>query len=129
MNIYLDINGTLLTKDLVPAKHLHRFIRNAVENHTVFWLTGHCKGNATEAFSYISQFVPSETREYFAKILPTRWKVLKIEAIDFTTDFLWFDDYILFYEKSELKKRKKLPSLVNVNLDTDPEILGRYLDI
>jgi hypothetical protein len=129
MNIYIDINGTLLTKDLVPARHLHQFIKNATEYHTVYWLTGHCKGNATEAYSYISQFVSSDTKQYFAKVLPTNWKVLKIEAIDFTTDFLWFDDYILFYERNELIKRKKLQCLVDMNLDTDPEVLGRYLDI
>jgi len=129
MNIYLDINGTLLTKELTPAKHLHRFLKNATENHCVFWLTGHCKGNATEALSYMSQFVPTDTLDLLKHVMPTNWKILKIEAVDFQTNFLWFDDYILFHERNELRNRKKLASLVDVNLDTDPEVLGRYLEM
>ena len=56
------------------------------------------------------------------KIKPTKWKVLKTEAINMNEDFLWFDDTLSWGEEQELKKHNKVSSYVKVNLDKDPDI-------
>jgi len=42
------------------------------------------------------------------KIKPTRWKVLKTEAIDMNEDFLWFDDAPTREDLDKLKKHNRI---------------------
>ena len=48
----------------------------------------------------------------------------KLEAIDLTTPFLWFDDQPLRFEIEELRECGLLDGWVKVDLRRDPEQLG-----
>ncbi|MBU0458469.1 hypothetical protein KKF03_03390, partial [Patescibacteria group bacterium] len=54
---------------------------------------------------------------------PTTWNTWKTEAIDFSQDFLWFDDYIFAEEKEVLKENNALDKWIEVDLAKDPDIL------
>lgn len=103
MNIYLDIDGVLL-KDGKPILDIENFIIPLVENNDCYWLTTHCKGDTKHTLEYLSDKLPAELMSYVKKIKPTNWQTLKTEAIDFTKDFRWYDDYIMEAEKDVLAK-------------------------
>jgi len=83
MNIYIDIDGVILTNDLRPAKNLKKFLNYILRKHDVFWLTTHCKSDSSEVITYLRQFLPNELIKLCEKIKPTNWQTLKTEAIDF----------------------------------------------
>ena len=132
MKIYLDIDDTLINTDMNnmrPANHLKIFLEQMIKDHDVYWLTTHCDGDATTAVSYMSKFVSPEIIDLITKIKPTKWKVLKTEAINMNEDFLWFDDAPTWGDIDALKKHNKLESFVRVNLDEDPDILKNFITI
>ncbi len=140
MKIYLDIDETLISNNLemvdekwiykpVMVGHLKEFLEYMLKNHDVYWLTTHCDGDATTAVSYMANFVPYEIVELIMKIKPTSWKILKTEAIDMSEDFLWFDDAPMSEDLKALKDNNKKDSFVRVNLDEDPDVLERYLEV
>ena len=140
MKIYLDIDETILNNNIYemngkyifpkpkPASHLKKFLIQMLKDHDVYWLTTHCDGDAKTAVTYMSQFVSRDIADLLAKIKPTKWKVLKTEAIDMSNDFLWFEDSPTWGDIDALKKHNKLESLVRVNLDENPDILSEFLD-
>jgi len=120
MNIYLDIDGTILTKDKQPAKNLDYFLNWCFSKGDVYWLTTHCKENKNKAvLTYLQPFLNQNTMDLVTKIKPSKWNTLKTEAINFDKPFLWFDDYLLYVEQEELKKRGVFDSWVQVNLNKD----------
>lgn len=130
MKIYLDIDDTLINTDMYnmrPANHLKVFLECMLNNHDVYWLTTHCNGDATTAVFYMNKFVSSDITDLIMKIKPTRWKVLKTEAINMDEDFLWFDDTLSWGEEQELRKNNKLRSYVKVDLDNNPDILSTFI--
>ena len=126
MNIYLDIDGTILDSNLKPARHLKKFLEIALEKHNLFWLSSHCKGNSQSLIDYFSNFLEGDYIELFKRIKPTNWQTLKTEAIDFSNDFIWLDDYILEQEQKVLKEKGKLDSWVKIDLNNNP---NQFLDI
>src|SRR3989344_4617184 len=96
MNIYLDIDGVILANDLQKAKHSEEFIKFLTDNHNVYWLTTHCKGDAEYTVNHISCYFDSKTIEIIKKIKPTNWQTKKTEAFDFNKPFLWFDEIMDF---------------------------------
>jgi len=116
MNIYLDIDGVILANDLQKAKHSEEFIQYLTDNHNVYWLTTHCKGDADYTVNFISRFFDPATVDLLKKIKPTNWNTLKTEAIDFESPFLWFDDQLFDSEKDELDCRNMLDQWVEVDL-------------
>lgn len=116
MNIYLDIDGVILANDLQPAKHAKEFIKHITDNHTVYWLTTHCKGDADYTVNHINRFFDTETLGFLKKIKPTNWLMSKTEAIDFTKPFLWFDDQVFDFEIKDLKNHNALENWVKINL-------------
>lgn len=141
MKIYLDIDETLIDNRLeknedgymvykpVITKHLKEFLEHILENHDVYWLTTHCNGDATTAVSYMAEVVPYDIIRLIMKIKPTKWNLCKSEAINMEEDFLWFEDAPSWNDLDKLKKYNKMDSLVRVNLDEDPDVLGRYLKV
>ena len=130
MKIYLDIDDTLINTDMYnmrPANHLKEFLVYMLKNHDVYWLTTHCDGDATTAVSYMNKFVSPEIIDLIMRIKPTRWKVLKTEAINMDEDFLWFDDTLSWGEEQELKKNNKIKCYAKVDLDNNPDILSTYI--
>ena len=123
MNIYLDINGVLLTKDLQPAKHLNKFLTYITGNFNVYWLTTHCKGDATATIQYLANHLDDDLIKLAKKIHPTNWSTLKTEAIDWNTPFLWFDDYLLETEKNELSMHNALNNWIKIDLSKSENAL------
>ncbi len=129
MKIYLDIDGVLLAKNGEQAEHVKIFLEKATSAHEVYWLTTHCKGDAVYTLKQISGSFNPDILPFLKKIKPTNWITLKTEAIDFDSDFLWFDDYALQVELDVLKRYNKLNNLVKVDLISDPDYLTKMIKL
>jgi len=131
MNIYLDIDGTLHhKKGGLPATDLKEFLEYVTKNHTVYWLTSHCRGGANRAVEHIvQQNNPSaDVLALLDEIIPTNWNLRKTEAIDFSQDFIWLDDYVFEDDKAVLRKNKVFNSLVIIDLEGNPNQLTDLID-
>lgn len=124
--LYLDVDGVVLTKQGAPAQHLVDFLKFATSNFDCCWLTTHCDGNAQTVINNLSGVVPDEAIPFLKKLKPTSWKLWKTEAIDFTQDFLWFDDYAFDSEKIILEKNNASKKLITIDLKANP---NQLLDI
>lgn len=128
MNIYLDIDGVILANDLQPANHAKEFIKHITDNHTVYWLTTHCKGDADYTVNHINRFFDIETISLLKKIKPTNWNTWKTEAIDFSQPFIWLDDQIFEVEKRDLEKHNALSSWIEINLSKNVDQLKSLIN-
>lgn len=129
INIYLDIDGVLLTKDLKPAKFAAEFLKYVLSNYpdSSYWLTTHCQGDAGVPIEHIKHLFDSDTVELMKNIKPTTWDMAKTRGIDFTKPFLWFDDGLFYEEEQTLIANGVLENLIAVDLKKDPDQLGKYL--
>jgi hypothetical protein len=125
--IYLDIDGTLVTKEGEPAKHLPEFLEYITKNYSCFWLTTHSHGEIMPIKLYLSRLWPKALLHYIDLIKPTAWDTWKTEAIDFSGDFFWLDDFVFDYEQEVLRKQNKESSLIKINLNTNPNQLRDIL--
>ena len=117
MNIYLDIDGVLLTKygTLVPGAP--EFVENITTKHNVYWLTTWCKdGKTDKVLEILKKHFPKESIKYLEKIKPTIWNTWKTEAIDFSKDFRWIDDLIFPQEEQVLKENNAEDKLVLIDM-------------
>lgn len=124
MNIYLDVDGVILEKSGKLANHIDEFLKYLAENHEVYWLTTHCGGDAKTVLSYLRDYLSPETMKIVANFKPTNFETLKTEAIDFTKDFRWFDDYVMLAEKDALKRNNALEKQIFIDLKNNPDILS-----
>ncbi len=125
-NIYIDIDGVLLTRGGMPAAHLHRFLKYILQNYSVFWLTSRCRGDNKYTVKYLSQFVSPvhpEIVPMLRLIKPTNFAIDKTEAIDFDKDFFWLDDDLFDSEKNTLKDHNEFKSWIEVDLIKNPDQL------
>lgn len=122
-NLYLDIDGVILTRGGVPAQHLDKFLRYILSNYSIFWLTSRCRGDSDYTVKYLSQFLLPETLALTKKIKPTTFQIDKTEAIDFTRSFFWLDDDLFASEKNTLKNHNEFDSWVEVDLIKNPDQL------
>lgn len=121
--LYIDIDGVILTRGGIPAAHLDEFLKYALKNYSVMWLTSRCRGDSKYTVGYLGKFVQPETLSLLKKIQPTDFKIDKTEAIDFNKNFLWLDDDLFDSEKKILDKHNKLSSWIEVNLLSNPNQL------
>src|SRR5690349_1793851 len=92
--LYLDIDGVLLTnKHTKVADDSSLFIIYIVDKFDCFWLTTHCKGDAGNAIKYLAGYFDEKTLKVLTEIKATNWTTLKTEAIDFSHEFVWIEDY------------------------------------
>jgi hypothetical protein len=120
MNIYLDIDGVLLTKygTLVPGAP--DFVKEVTNKHNVYWLTTWCKdGKSDRSLEILKKHFPKESIKYLEKIKPTTWNTWKTEAIDFSKDFRWVDDVVFPQEESVLKENDAEEKLVLIDMPHD----------
>lgn len=123
--IYLDIDGVLLTKkNIHAAQDVKQLISYLILNFDCYWLTTHCKGNTFYLLKMLSLYFSNPIIKQLEKVKPTTWNTLKTEAIDFTNDFYWLDDYVLESEKQILKQNKCEDKLILVNLDNKNELIN-----
>lgn len=126
-NLYLDIDGTIMTKQgCIEANHLFDFLSYAVRNYDCYWLTSHCKGDASTALHYIENKVSKESFELLKRFKPTSFDLWKTEGIDWSKDFIWLDDYAFDSEKAILEKNNVLDKLILIDLKSNP---NQLLDI
>lgn len=128
-NIYLDIDGVLLSDVVSKANHSDEFIKYVVTHYpdSTYWLTTHCRQKENYATSLLSRFFAEETMKFIRQIKPTEWDVLKTEGIDFSSPFLWFDDDLFEGEKRELIKHNVLDNWIEVNFTKDENQLQRFI--
>lgn len=125
MKVYLDIDGTMIHEDLTencgkPAEGLLEFLE-ALRPHKTYWLTTHCPdGNPERAREIMKRVVPEEYYSDIDRIKPTEWRDLKTNALDFNSDFIWFDDCIFDAEWKVLEKCSENQSVVQVDLRNNP---------
>ncbi len=120
MNIYLDVLGTLLTKRGEPAQHVVEFLEKVTSEHDAYWLTTYCRhGDAEPVRAILAGRLPKAALPFLAKIKPTEWNVLKTEAINFTTDFLWFDDAPNAPDIAKLAELNLLHRWIKIDLETN----------
>ncbi len=123
MKLYLDIDGVLLTnKNTQPVGGVKEFVSYITDHFDCYWLTTHCKGDASTAIKHLSEYLPQETMEKLKKVKPTIWDTLKTEGIDFDSDFIWLDDYVMNAEQQVLDKLGKNESLIIVDLNHENEL-------
>src|SRR5437867_2897679 len=122
-NIYLGIDGVVLTRGVSPALHLDKFLKYILENYSVLWLSSRCHGNSKDTVKYLSQFLLPETVELIREIKPTDFHLDKTEAIDFSKEFFWLDGQIFDSEKNTLKKHGEFDSWIELDLITKPNQL------
>lgn len=127
MNIYLDIDGVLLTKEGEPALAAIELLEYVVQNHSVYWLTTHCQGEDGDFMPYLAQKFPSTVLPLLSQIKRTSWRTLKTEAIDFSQKFIWLDDYVLQSEKQKLIEYQVPEAVIEVDLKNKPEQLRDVL--
>ena len=121
--LYLDIDGVLITtKHPQPAYHVVEFIRYIVNNFECYWLTTHCKGDASNVIRYLSSYFEPTIMQDLRTIKPTCWDSLKTEAIDFGSNFYWLDDNPLQVEKCVILQHGKLERLIEVDLSHEEEL-------
>lgn len=129
-NLYLDIDGVLLVNETNLAVGVSEFIKYAVENFEVYWLTTHCMaGETAHAIEYVQRATNENLRKYLAKFKPTTWSLAKTEAIDFSKPFLWFDDDCYSGERIELKKHNAFNSWIEVDLAKYPDQMVHELKL
>lgn len=128
-NIYLDIDGVLLANDLNAAKHVHEFIEVVKERaNEVFWLTTHCKGDATTAYRRLETVLEPKTMALLKDVKATDWDAAKTDGIDFTKPFLWFDDDLFDDERNVLQTNNAIDSWIEVDLAKDEDYLLRFIN-
>ena len=71
MNIYLDIDGVMITKDNSPADYVVDFLKYITDNHDVYWLTTHCQGDAQTTILYLKDKLPNDAIPFLKKIKQT----------------------------------------------------------
>ena len=121
-NIYLDIDGVLLTKRKNKPDHVLDLVEFLTSNFKCFWLTTHCRNGENGAVKYLSGFYNQEEIRFFERIAPAYWIDLKTEGIDFNISFIWLEDYPLESEIRILMEKGRLNSLITVNLERINEL-------
>lgn len=127
-NIYLGIDGVILTKGVVPALHLDLFLEYILDNFSVFWLSTRCRGNSEITVKYLSQFLMPLTISLIGRIKPTDFYLDKTEAIDFNKDFLWLDVDLFDSEKKILKEHFRYDCWIELDLIKNPQQLLKLVN-
>ena len=129
MNLYLDVDGVLLTKAGEPANFVSEFLEHITSRHTCFWLTTHCKGDVAPVIEWLERKLTAEAMQHVKKIKPTNWGTLKTDAIDLTQDFRWLDDYIMEAERAVLRQHDCESKFIPIDLRSNPNQLKELAEI
>ena len=122
-NIYLGIDGVILTRGVLPALHLDKFLKYITAHFNVAWLSSRCRGNSILTEKYLSQFLEPNTIDLTRPIKPTNFSLDKTEAIDFSREFFWLDGPLFDSEKNTLKDHNSLNSWIEFDLINNPDQL------
>lgn len=131
MNIYLDIDGVLLANENNAAQHVDEFLQHILNKYpdSTYWLTTHNWRGENRAIEVLSPVLKPETVELLKRIKPTEWGELKTDAINFEEDFLWFDDDLWPDELKVLEQNNATGRMVMIDLNKDPDILKKLIQV
>jgi hypothetical protein len=128
MKIYLDIDGVLITSGGKPSPHVYDLLSYLTSSHDCYWLTTHCRFNDSDSpIRYLEDILP-ECVPFMKKIKGVSWDVLKTEAIDFDSKFIWLDDYLMQSEEKVLNDHNARDGHIKVNLKKNPDQLMEILE-
>jgi hypothetical protein len=130
-DIYLDVDGVLLTKDGKQMPNIREFLEAVfgLVGDNVYWLTTHCKDGSTDrVLQHVKNKVDEDVFDVLKRVKGTKWNTFKTEGIDMSRRFLWFDDNIdsTDYRKLEEMNRDYLLVKVENNLDEMVEYIDGY---
>jgi len=130
MNIYLDIDGVLLIDEKHASPYADEFLQHMLKKYpdSTYWLTTHNWQGENRAKEVLAPYLKPETVELLVKIKPSEWKELKTDAIDFSQDFLWFDDDLWPEELKTLEENNSTGNFIMIDLSKDPEMLKSLID-
>ena len=127
--IYFDIDG-VIRGVASPKEDITALLRFCMDNYpgAVYWLTTHCRGGENHVYYVLKGEFPDEfVEELCQKVLPTEWGVLKTDAIDMDSDFVWFDDNLFEAEKAVLEQNYVLDGFFKMD-PQDPEMAKKALE-
>lgn len=122
-NIYLGIDGVILTRGVTPALHLDKFLKHITSHFNVSWLSSRCRGSSDVTKKYLSQFLNTDTITLTQSIKPTSYSLDKTEAIDFNKNFYWLDSELFASEKNTLRAHDDYDCWIELNLIENPDQL------
>lgn len=128
LNIYFDIAGVLLWTNS-PKEDIIELLEYCLSNYpnSTYWLTTYCMGGNNRTNYALQGKFPNELVErVYNTFLPTDWHSLKTEAIDFNSDFVWFDDNLSESDKVVLEENHALDGFFRMN-PQDPEMAKKAL--
>lgn len=132
MNIYLDIDGVLITRQGEPAPFVDEFVKACVDSGSdLFWLTTWCRISDETALRHLrASGMNPATIELLAKnCKPTNWDASKTDAIDFEKPFFWFDDVIFEEEYKTLEAHQAIPGWIKIDLKSFPHQLKECIEL
>ena len=129
MDIYLDIDGVLITKDLKAANYAEEFVRYVVENYpdSTYWLTTRCGEDTSKVLWYFEPIFSKETIEVMKAIKPISLLAEKSAYINFSRPFRWFDDCLFLKDRQKLMQHVVIDNLIQVDLAKDPDQLQKFI--
>lgn len=122
MNLYIDIDGVLLTRAKKAPSFGPQFITFITNHFNCFWLTTHCRGGENKSIQYLSLYYEPDALKSLQKVASTDWMDRKTEAINYNEPFVWLDDYPFESEINDLKNYDKVDSLIKVDLNHPNEL-------
>ena len=126
-DIYLGMDGVILTKGVMPALHLDAFLKYITANFSVSWLSTRCRGSNEKALKYLSQFLFPQTLSYIKPIKPLDFSLDKTEAIDFKKQFFWLEVQLFDSEMNVLRRNNAYDSWIELDLIKNPNQLQQLI--
>lgn len=122
MNIYLDIDGVLLANETSASEGADEFLHAILKKYpnSTYWLTTHNWKGENRAKDVLSPYLEPETVALIDSIKPSEWGELKTDAIDFSQEFLWFDDDLWPEELAVLEENNATHRFVMIDLTKNP---------
>ena len=93
-DIYLDIDG-VIKGVAAPDQDIHVFLEYLLDNFPghLYWLTSYCGDGVNNSYRALQGVLPDNLlNRVCAQFDNPTWYTHKSDGIDFTRDFLWFDD-------------------------------------
>ncbi len=96
----------------------------ALRPYDTYWLTTHCTtGDPVNAVRIMKAVLPQSLHADIERIRPTTWDTFKTEGIDWSQDFIWFDNDIFPAEWERMRQGRDGQLVIEVNLKQNPEQL------
>lgn len=129
LKLFLDLDGILIGSQQgrpALAPHADAFVTFALAHFDCYWATTHCHGDEEQVLDYLTPFMPAALLDKLTAIKPTRFSVLKTEAMD--GDFFWIDDQPLQAELADLQRRNLHDRWIEINTRLRPDDLQHAVD-